>query len=278
MNSQPVLLAFGAGTAVLAGYVFIRFSPYRRFRAESLRADRFALHLLGCSVLLYAIGAATDALAPQFQTTIVEKLEKAGITRPILFALIAALPVAFVDSIYTLILQSDDVALKEPGGLWARIRSAAISRYMRACDDAGVRIIYRAFRLKKQLMVTLKSGKVYVGQVQHLMRDPTDITNFVRLMPIASGHRDPLTKKVTLSTPYSILREATSKYETDRTSGHIDDPLRSELVRLNSGAQPSSFDLEDLGVVVLWREIETLMIFDERVYELFQGAAQSKAA
>jgi hypothetical protein len=47
---------FSASIALLAGYAFIRVSYYRRFSAEHLKTDRFALHILGYSSVFYILG------------------------------------------------------------------------------------------------------------------------------------------------------------------------------------------------------------------------------
>src|SRR5882672_7123434 len=53
---ESVFKALGLSVTLLAGYCFFLTSAYRRFRAEHLRPDRFAFHVLGVSVFLYVVG------------------------------------------------------------------------------------------------------------------------------------------------------------------------------------------------------------------------------
>jgi hypothetical protein len=56
---EALAKALGASVPLLAGYLFLRMSPYRRYRAEHLRTDRFALHVFEFSVVCYAVGVLT---------------------------------------------------------------------------------------------------------------------------------------------------------------------------------------------------------------------------
>ena len=113
-------------------------------------------------------------------------------------------------------------------------------------------------------MVTLKSHKVYVGKPYLLLwDDPTQVLTFIKILPSKSGYRDPATKKVTLPTRYDELAERL--VEINFASGlqkkDVTDPLSSDILGLTdeSGEIVAQIDIEDLGVVIAWAEVESLI-------------------
>lgn len=125
-------------------------------------------------------------------------------------------------------------------------------------------------------MVTLKRHKVYVGKPYLLLwDDPTQVLTFIKILPSKSGYRDPATKKVTLPTRYDELAERL--VEINFASGlqkkDVTDPLSSDILGLTdeSGEIVAQIDIEDLGVVIAWAEVESLMIYDEDLYKAFQA-------
>lgn len=86
---------FSASIALLAGYSFIRLSYYRRFRAEHLRTDRYTLHVLGLSFVLFLAGSLAAELIPHWTFsrlwTLERGLEKVGITAAVINAIVFGL-------------------------------------------------------------------------------------------------------------------------------------------------------------------------------------------
>lgn len=63
-------------------------------------------------------------------------------------------------------------------------------------------LLERALRETKQVSVTLKSGKVYVGFVTSNI-DPSYDRKYLQILPISSGYRHPETQEVSFTTDYA---------------------------------------------------------------------------
>ncbi len=63
-------------------------------------------------------------------------------------------------------------------------------------------LLERAIRETRQVSVTLKTGKVYVGFVISNI-DPSYDRKFLQLLPISSGYRSPETQEITFTTDYA---------------------------------------------------------------------------
>jgi hypothetical protein len=287
---------FSASISLLAGYSFIRFSYYRRFAAEHLRTDRFALHVLGYSFLFYVAGEIVAAFmpswAPERIAEVAADLRSAGINAPVINALTLAVILAAADNIRVLYLMRNDASAPLDGHhFFEAVRMAAVARYVRASNDSALRALFRATILQKPLMVTLRSHKVYVGKPYYLTwDDPTQLLTFIKILPIKSGYRDPTTKKVGLPTRYDELDQRFVEIEGEVVPQRSDakDPLARDILGLTNGTGEviAKVDIEDLGVVIAWPDVESLTIYDENLYAAFQAqgavskseAAESSAA
>lgn len=124
-------------------------------------------------------------------------------------------------------------------------------------------------------MVTLRSHKVYVGTPQLLpWEDPTEIPAFIKLMPLRSRFRDAVTKKVILTTRYDRIASRLIEFQRESVE-HLGEPLRRDVLGLvnNWGDIVAEVDINDIGVVISWPEVESLTIFDEDLFEAFQESA-----
>jgi hypothetical protein len=279
--------AFSASIALLAGYSFVRLCYFRRFTAESLRADRYALHVLGYSFALFVLGELAAQFIPYWTPerflSIEADLEKLGITAPFLNALLLGPALALLDNgrvrwlmrrDKSLRLLREDRALSGPRRFFRGIRLAAVARFVRRSNDAGLRAIFRAVLLQKNLMVTLKNNKVYVGKPYVSMTDdPTQALTFIKLLPLKSGYRDPTSKKVIFSTRYDHLAERLAELDGEKARKDRTDPLENDLVGLTNQLDEliAPIDIEDLGVVIAWLQVESLTIYDENLYRAFQA-------
>jgi hypothetical protein len=280
--AESVLKAFGAGVTLFAGYLFLRASPYRRYKAEHLRTDRFALHVFGFALISYALSVLiASVIDRKFPGTFIQiNLKKVAeyyvrVEVPVLLTILVAPLLGAADSLFITFLMRRDPAVVERS--WrkpvAKIRTAAVTRFILKCDDAATRLLHRATIFRKPLMVTLKSGKVYVGQPAGSIGDPSVRAHSIKIIPLVSGYRHPETHKVELPTRYKdvykmmVLRE---KKEPDRP----DDPLAKDIADLTcSDGSKVVTDMQDIGVVVLWSEVQSLSLYDENIYRAFQGAA-----
>lgn len=271
---------FSASISLLAGYAFFRLSYYRRFASEAVRTDRFALLVLGYSFFFYVVGHVVAEFAPYWTPVALEHvssgLESAGITTPVINAILLGVVFAALDNCRVRFLMRNDAYVKGSKYLEG-LRKAAVARFVHKSRDAALRAIFRAVVLKKPLMVTLKSHKVYVGKPYVLLsEDPTQTLTFIKILPSASGFRDPATKKVTLQTRYDdLLTSRLVEYvdNVPRIPPPITDPLASDILGLTNakGDVIADVDIADMGVVIAWAEVESLTIFDENLYKAFQS-------
>lgn len=107
-------------------------------------------------------------------------------------------------------------------------------------------ILYRGFDQAKPICFTLRSGKVYVGQVMGAV-DPVDSRDMIRILPTMSGYRDEKTHKVTFTTFYKKLY------------GSIDE--KEELSHLHD---------ENFEIVFSFTDVQTANLFDTSAYDEFQ--------
>jgi hypothetical protein len=202
-------------------------------------------------------------------------LEAAGITTPVINAIFLGVVLAALDNCRVRILMRNDASVSGSAH-FEGLRKAAVARFVHKSRDSALRAIFRAIVLKKPLMVTLKSHKVYVGKPYDLLwDDPTQALTFMKILPSKSGYRDPDTKKVTLQTRYDdLLTERLVEYVdgTPKKKPPVTDPLASDILGLTnaSGEVIADVDIADMGVVISWAEVESLTIFDENLYNAFQ--------
>jgi hypothetical protein len=207
--------AFGVSVSLLAGYIFLRMSPFRRYRAEHLRTDRFALQVFGFSIICYAVGVAISSvvafkLPHGFFDTYLHKIAKyLELDVSVLCTLAVSPFLGLLDRFYVLVRMWGDPAVKNRPW-YAKSSAAAVARFVANCDDAAIQVLYRATFYRKPLMLTLNSGKVYVGTPVKGISDPSVHANFFKIVPMLSGYRDPSTHKVEFLTKY---RDITAQME-----------------------------------------------------------------
>jgi hypothetical protein len=271
-------LVFSASVSLLAGYAFMRLSFCRRFSSSSLGADRFALHVLAYSFVFFVCGDVVAAIVPpwtpQGLVDIASSLDAAGITATVINSILVAVVLAMAENIRIRIAHRH-LSVPSGGGFFHAFRFAALARFISKSNDAALRTIFRAFILRKPLMVTLRSHKVYVGTPQLLpWQDPTENLAFIKWLPSRSGFRDVATKKVVLSTRYDRIASRLIELETDSVE-QLAEPLRRDVLGLAShrGGIVAEVDINDIGVVISWPEVESLTIFDENLFEAFQRSA-----
>jgi hypothetical protein len=264
---------------LLAAYAYVRLSYYRRFCVQHMERDRFALYLLGYSLVFYVGSQVVIAFipAPVARVAEVRNLVAAGISPPVILSIFLGIASAAIENSVVALRMRADVNLIDPDcGVRDRCRLAAVGLFIRRSHDATLRTVFRAAVLKKPIMVTLKSHKVYVGKPYFpLLDDPTGDLRALKLLVSQSGYRDKNTKIVTLLTNYAVLRERLRDAPPSalgRSRNDKADPLRSDImILLDAGNEEvSAVDLEDLGTVIAWGEVESLTIYDPQIFRVFQ--------
>jgi hypothetical protein len=254
-------------------------SPYRRFKAEHLRTDRFALHVFGLALISYGISVLIASFIDRkYPGTFVHiNLHKladsyAHVEVPVVVTIVLAPVLGILDSLYVTFLMRSDPAVVERSWkkLITKARAAAVARYILKCDDAATRLIHRATIFRKPIMLTLKSGKVYVGQPVGGIGDPSVRAHSIKIIPLVSGYRDTDTHKVELPTKYRDVYQLMVLRQKEEPT-NPDDPLAKDIADLAcSDGSSVVTDMQDIGVVVLWSELQSLSLYDENIYRAFQ--------
>jgi hypothetical protein len=107
----------------------------------------------------------------------------------------------------------------------------------------------RAQADNRQISVTLKSGKVYIGFVLENF-DPSYERKYVTILPVASGYRNGADHKLVLTTPYA-----------DVYARIVD-------------SQHSDLEADDFKVVIPVAEVQSANLFDWDAYDAFGAVAQ----
>jgi hypothetical protein len=283
MDESDLFKGFGLSVTLVAGYVFIRCSPYRRYRSEHLRTDRFALHVLLYALFVYAFGVAIESVAESnFSGSFAYRLlfgvaKYTRLDEPVLCALVAAPVLGILDRFWITLLLLRDPAVMQKSWLHPLIKSrtAANARFVTKCDDAGIRLLYRAIFFRKPLLITLSSGKIYIGEPVGGLGDPSVRAQSIKLVPRASGYRNSDTHKVEITTRYTDLRE-NMVLRDNKEPSNPDDPLEQDLADLTTKDGIVEVDIQDMGIVILWSEIQTLSLYDPNIYQAFQDAGSPK--
>jgi hypothetical protein len=276
--ARPV---FAASVSLLAGYAFLWLAYFRRFSVEHLRSDRFAFYLLGWAFAFFILGDVAANLIPAWSPPMMsgawDGLRAAGVTASGINAIVFGVLAVVFENLRVLVIMRTDVsefARRQPKmSVLARMRFAAAALYILKSSNAALQTCYRATVLGKPVLLTLKSHKVYVGKIYTSLEDPSRDFTYIKILPTKSGYRDRATKKVSFPTRYKDLLQTATDIEIDNTSPiKVSDLLQRDLAGLpkKDGTEVSVIDLNDMGVVISWKEIETLSIFDESVYRGFQ--------
>ena len=97
-------------------------------------------------------------------------------------------------------------------------------------------LLSKAINEQQDVAVTLLNHKVYIGIVANLY-SITEQENFIEIIPLISGYRDPLTKKLNLTTSYLDVL----------LSGHL--------------------EIDDFAIVIPTTQILSANIFDIKLYD-----------
>ncbi len=137
---------------------------------------------------------------------------------------------------------------------WLFPYRAAIRRlFTNRTLDGMESLFYHAGTTFQQIMVTLKSGKVYIGYVDGEVPISGRSDGYVTIVPTASGHRETDTRRLSLTTFYA---DAVTRAEQD--------------------GQPA-LGPANLGKVIPLSEIVSAGVFDPDFFEQFDVAADSPA-
>ena len=124
------------------------------------------------------------------------------------------------------------------------------------------RLVLRATETRHLLQITLDTGKVYVGWV-FAMPDPAKDREYLRIMPLMSGHRTSDTHDVLFTIKYTDVVRPLAKSETSDAgldSFEVNPSFSDDLVPL------------DFEIVLPAARIVSAHIHDTGVYQRLSGA------
>jgi len=109
-------------------------------------------------------------------------------------------------------------------------------------------MLRKSLKETKSVLISVKSGKVYVGLVTY-NSSPVVSVESLQIFPVRSGYRNVNTKTVEFTTDY--------------------DAVLNKILANDSAV--AGIDLSDFEIVIPFREIESMTIFDPTVYGLFSS-------
>lgn len=279
MENAESLKVLGFSLILFSGWLYLRLCPYRQIKNQHLRADRFAFALLGYALISYTVGVFLVSVIERklggtaIRIYLFKAAEYAQVKPAILLVLVIAPVLGFLDSMHVnWRMRRDPIVSVVPWRkLFTKTLAAANARFIRTCENEALRLLHRALILRKPVMFTLKSGKVYVGQPVGGIGDPSISaqSTSIKIIPLASGYRKSETHKVDFTTRY---KDIFAMMVPRKAKGSKDplDPLTTDGADLTLEGKSVQVDIQDIGIVILWTEIQTLSIYDENIYKAFQ--------
>jgi hypothetical protein len=218
---------------LLGGYIYVR-SCFRT-RYNALRSEDYRLLFLAAQYGLYFLIAA-------------------ALMRGAFNLLTQAIPsLSYIDRIWHAIFPFDYsgvafLAFFLGSTLWKLVNrrydnDAEVGKAIAEKGDPLEMLLQKAMDETKSVLITMKSGKVYVGNVAVTFNPAYDVKS-VMIMPIHSGYRDNIDQTVTFNIDY------TKVYDMIRNGDE-------EALRL----------AEDIGTVIPLEEIRSVSIFNLPLYQ-----------
>lgn len=130
---------------------------------------------------------------------------------------------------------------------WFSLDSEA-KRAINEWNDFLEVLLIRAMEQTKQISVTMKNGKVYIGFVTSNFNPAYD-RKYITILPMGSGFRDPTTQVVTINTDYAAVYQ--------------------QIIRDNNEFLIRGVD--DFLITLPVAEIISANLFDPDAYQRFQG-------
>jgi hypothetical protein len=134
---------------------------------------------------------------------------------------------------------------------------AEAMRAMKAAGDHLEEVLPRSARRAMPVSVTLKTRKVYVGFVTGIV-DPTINRQHIGLLPLRSGYREETDLRLVLNTDYTAVY------------GKIIHTFSSSVPDLDE-------NMKDFIIVFPVAEVQSVNIFDNEAYRVFQETSQPPA-
>ncbi len=227
---------------LLSGYYFINNFVYYKYRFQRVDSQRLIFHSIIAGIfsfiLIYGLRLFLELFFSNkiqlvhdwiYGNFIIER-QPLLMTSTLGFLIVIAL----VKITNKILEKCDYFKLKKPV-------EHAVDKY----GDEIEQLFKYSFLDKSLVQITLKNEKVYVGYASEIL--PPKQTNFLKLIPVISGYREPITKQITFNTEYL---EVLNLIESD----------------------PEKYQSINLDIIIKQDEILIANIFDIDIYQKFSNS------
>lgn len=225
---------------LLGGYIFITNWNRTRFNTKRYSGERLLFHSAVAGVVFLAISFVT-VLAIRSAIPQVHELWRRTVPFPFMGTSVGAF---LLGSLCWL-----------PLNRWRYSREQEIRRAISEWNDYLEILLERAMRDAKQVSVSVKNEKVYIGLMTNNF-DPAYERRYIRILPMSSGYRAPETRELVLTTDYAAVYDLMLQ---ENPSFVVD-------------------AVENLQIVIPVAEVASASLFDPAVYERFKAADPAVSA
>ncbi len=125
-----------------------------------------------------------------------------------------------------------------PINKWIYKKEKWVKREISEYGDHLDELFMRAFENEQLVQISLRNGKVYVGRTLKAF-EPVSKNEYIKILPIQSGYREPLTHKITFTTNYT---EAYRKHETNSAESKKVDKYAGVIIYVAEIVSASIYD------------------------------------
>jgi hypothetical protein len=219
---------------LLGGYVFITNWNRTRFNTKRYSGERLLFHSAAAGVVFLAAsfvaGLAIRSAVPQ-----VYELWQRAVPFPYTGTSVGAFLLGTLCWV--------------PMNRWLYSREQEIRRAITEWNDYLEVLLERAMRDSKQVSVSAKNDKVYIGLVTNNF-DPAYERRYIRILPMSSGYRKAETRELVLTTDYAAVYDL--------------------VLQENPSFVVEA--VESFQIVIPVAEVASASLFDPAVYERFKAA------
>jgi hypothetical protein len=255
--------------SLVAGFLLIRLFPLTRYYTNRQQGYALFLSSITAGLFLLIIASAVVHYARNWQIVDVEAAHR---------FIHAVLPVPHAGKSLVALI----IGVVLPVVSWLVSLDAYMNFVIEMKGDPLEVLLRRAFGQSREVSVTLRSGKAYVGRIADLFNPSYDV-QYIELFLTHSGYRTETEKRLVLPNDY---REKTEEVYTQRLAERVrfyahDFPeqdfdwwlakAEGDLVQ-QTGIER---ELSAYQVVIPTSEVVSVSYFDHELYEMFKGDESS---
>lgn len=152
------------------------------------------------------------------------------------------------------------------------MKRAAKAKYIIDYGNGSEFLLFKASSLDKLVQITLQGGKVYIGRPIDPISPSSVDPEFIKIVPYLSGYRTAERKEVEIVTDYTRL--AKSLELKDIAGNEMMFTLNIKIAQEDLSLLPEAMrtsdkiDIADMIYAIKMSEVESITIWDEKVYAL----------